>query len=1160
MDAWGPFTNWSVDLSQGSEGLHLVYGPNEAGKSAALRGLKALLFGIDERSTDNFLHDYKKMRISATLRAPDGRILELVRRKGRAKTLLTPGGEVLDEAVLRELLAGVGADAFSRMFGLDHQELTAGGKEIVSGKGDVGQSLFVAALGGHSMRQILGPLEEEAAGLYAPRAAKRTVNLWLEEYHQATKEAKESSLPGREWEEHTRRFQEAHERKKVLQQEIGRMEAELRRLERIRSALPSIALRKELQRKRKEMGPVLILPAGFAEMRRRTLGMLNDAREKRAKAQKKLEQLQHQIEQRVAPAALLGEADAVSGLYKLLGSYNKMMEDLPKRKGEAAQLEADAAAILKDIRPGAALEEADALQIGLAARNVIRDLGASYPVIVQNRRTAEETRRKLEARIAQARNTLQEAPQPCESGTLKELLKRARKFGDLEAEAARLQSTLDAEIRQSEIELARLPLWAGSLEQLEAAAVPEEETIAQFEKAFAETDQKRRELETKRAERIARQFEVEGMFEALQLTSPVPTEETLTQARERRNKGWKLIRAAWLQGEAPHPEVEAFCGGVPLEEVYEKTVLEADEVADRLRREADRVAQHASLVAERDRTAREILALSRDLEELAETRSALQNRWREAWRGAAVEPLSPLEMRSWTQRQRLLAQRSEKIRSLRRDAEALQQQISKLIDEISAQLEGTGECLPGPADGLNALIEQGQMVADRIDRANAERQRLESSIAEASAEMAEALRRAEEAEVHLRDWQERWTKAVAEIGLDGSASVETAHRLVDRLQELGSKTEELAAMRRRVESMERDAASFAQRARALAERIAQDLAGLPAEAIASKLYERLAKAREDEAARQQLLRQRGDQERELAEAADAIARADQDLAGMCAQAKCPAVEGLEEAERRSEQAAGTDAELKAVERELLAFAGGGTVEELVRDAQEVDPDSLPGRIELLQDRLASSAEELSEVNQIIGSEKAELDRMDGSPRAAEAAQRAQSALAQLRDGIERYARLRLACLVMNREMERYRAKNQGPVLTRASEIFSTLTLGSFAGLATDVEDDRPVLKGIRRSGEQVGVEGMSDGTCDQLYLSLRLAGLEKHIEEQEPLPFIIDDILVNFDDHRAEATFRVLADFSRKTQVVFFTHHAHLIPLAQAALPPGILWIHPMSV
>jgi uncharacterized protein YhaN len=109
-----------------------------------------------------------------------------------------------------------------------------------------------------------------------------------------------------------------------------------------------------------------------------------------------------------------------------------------------------------------------------------------------------------------------------------------------------------------------------------------------------------------------------------------------------------------------------------------------------------------------------------------------------------------------------------------------------------------------------------------------------------------------------------------------------------------------------------------------------------------------------------------------------------------------------------------------------------------------------------------------------------------------------------------------------------------------------MTLGAFDRLRADYDDKgNPVLVGIRSaSGAPVGVEGMSDGTADQLYLALRLASLEQYLENNEPLPFVVDDILLRFDDARALATLNVLAGLAAKTQVLFFTHHQHLVELA----------------
>src|SRR3546814_9950339 len=82
----------------------------------------------------------------------------------------------------------------------------------------------------------------------------------------------------------------------------------------------------------------------------------------------------------------------------------------------------------------------------------------------------------------------------------------------------------------------------------------------------------------------------------------------------------------------------------------------------------------------------------------------------------------------------------------------------------------------------------------------------------------------------------------------------------------------------------------------------------------------------------------------------------------------------------------------------------------------------------------------------------------------------------------------------------------------------------------------------------VEVDAMSEGTTDQLFLALRLAALEQSVAAGVGLPFLADDLFVNFDDRRAEAGFRVLAEVARTTQVLFFTHHPHLVQIAKSVV------------
>jgi uncharacterized protein YhaN len=166
---------------------------------------------------------------------------------------------------------------------------------------------------------------------------------------------------------------------------------------------------------------------------------------------------------------------------------------------------------------------------------------------------------------------------------------------------------------------------------------------------------------------------------------------------------------------------------------------------------------------------------------------------------------------------------------------------------------------------------------------------------------------------------------------------------------------------------------------------------------------------------------------------------------------------------------------------------------------------------------------------------------------------------RVRHDTARYLRLRLATAFLRDQIEQFRRRNQGPLLRRAGEIFAAVTRRSFETLGTGfADDDAPVLVGIR-NGAEIGVDGMSEGTRDQLYLALRLAAIERHGESHEPMPVILDDLLVTFDDDRASAVLPILRDLGTRTQVFLFTHHRHLVELAKAALPDGAVHYHELA-
>jgi uncharacterized protein YhaN len=382
--------------------------------------------------------------------------------------------------------------------------------------------------------------------------------------------------------------------------------------------------------------------------------------------------------------------------------------------------------------------------------------------------------------------------------------------------------------------------------------------------------------------------------------------------------------------------------------------------------------------------------------------------------------------------------------------------------------------------------------------------------------------------------------------------------VLESVDDLFGKLNEADDKRQRVEGIDRDAKEFAEKVRQLTEQVAGDLAVLPVDQAAGDLSDRLNTAVSAQAQFEELKNQLKREETKRDEARAQVKQWQTQVDMLCQEARCPLPDGLPAAERRSARRQELETALDTLEEQLARLAAGTTLDAFVAQALEYNPDQVEATIDRLTDDVQELENEKTKVSETVGSERTELSRMDGSGKAAEAHEKAEHLLAGIRSDAEQYARLQLASVVLQRSIERFRERSQGPVLQRASEIFSELTLGSFEGLRADCNDKGDaVLVGIRPGGRQtVGVQGMSDGTSDQLYLALRLALLESYLALREPIPFIVDDILIMFDDDRAVAALKALARLSERTQIVFFTHHEHLVQLAKANLESDGFFVH----
>ncbi len=1155
--AFGPFTGLDLDLSAGEQGLHVLFGPNEAGKTSALRALKALLYGIPHLTADNFQHDNTALRIGGRLRHSDGAELTVIRRKGYRNTLLGLDGKPIADAALDKFLSGIREDLFSTMFGIDHAALVQGGHEILQGGGEVGQSLFAAGLGGVSLRKILQSFDSEAAQLFVPQGQIRTLNKALAEYHATKRLIADLSLSSGEWAGHDQELKKAVAERHRVQGELEHLLTEKHRLERLQAALPKIARRKELLVKQQEHGDVVWLPPEFPSQRQETILTLEMALQAERTAEPDLAQLQQDFEALAVPEALLEQGESITELLERLGSHRKASQDRSRLQGSRRQLESDAQVLLAKLRAGLTLEQARGLRPQVAHRALIQELGGQYQARLDSLDRATKDVQKSEEQLTGAMERLNVLEVPRDPRDLRREVARARQQGDLEEVREQTRLELQAESEQAQVDLKQLGLWSGTLEELEFLPIPPKETLDRFDTAFSSLGTNTTRLEEHIATLQADLGELDRALDELRLAGAVPSEAELTGARATRDQLWNLVRRAWVGREDVAAEAQAFDAAHNLPEAYESSVGHADGVADRLRREAHRVARQATLMAQRAKCARDLERLEAEKTALQDQLRHLHEAWSGIWRLTGITPLPPREMRAWVEKHERLRQRAERVREYRQKVKHLHERIQAHDTTLTRCLEGLGEEEATADETLGALLARSEALVETIGSVDRQRQDLLTQVDTLREGLQRAQRDKSEAAERLAQWRSAWQRAVADLGLEGDALPAEANAVLSTLDELLKKLDEADALAQRIEGIDSDARVFEADIRDLVARIAPDLLHVPVEQAAAQLNARFNKAQAD-AARQAELRKRiEEREADLRQATADIDLMRQRLDALCRQAGCSHPDELPAVEARSTQAQALHKDIEALEQQLLDQGEGATLDQLLKEAEAIDADAVPTHLSEIERQTKEFDQRRDELEQTIGRERTILEQMDGSARAAEAAEKAQAIVAEMRQGIDRYVRLRLASAILRREIERYRTNNQEPLLNRASELFTQLTLGAFAHLQTDFnERDQPVLVGVRPSGQRVGVEGMSDGTRDQLFLALRLASLERYLATSEPLPFIVDDILIRFDDQRAEATLKVLAQLSTQTQIIFFTHHWQLAESAQAVGGHSAVKIH----
>lgn len=239
-------------------------------------------------------------------------------------------------------------------------------------------------------------------------------------------------------------------------------------------------------------------------------------------------------------------------------------------------------------------------------------------------------------------------------------------------------------------------------------------------------------------------------------------------------------------------------------------------------------------------------------------------------------------------------------------------------------------------------------------------------------------------------------------------------------------------------------------------------------------------------------------------------------------------------------------ELRQVE--LMLFAGLDEVKrnELEEILQTTEESELRERLEQSEQDLRQAEALLGQLQEKRGRLLQEQESLAARCQRDDLVQQLEEQRAALRDRFDQYAVMAVCHELIGRARRVYEEERQPAVLQAASGYFAEMTGGTYRRIVMKMGTQELMAEHAELGPLESSL--LSRGTAEQLYLSMRLA-LSEAVSGQTPLPLLLDDLFVNFDEGRLEGALSVLRTVADRQQILMMTCHEHVVRHVQKLLP-----------
>jgi len=1084
---------------------------------------------------------------------------QLVRKKVRTRLVLAPESDLTDDTLLKDFLAGYDRERFTLLFGFDHETLREGGESLMRSGGHAGISLFEAGSGIQHLQNLLTDLSKRSQNLVDPKMranSSRALNQALRAFVAAETAKRQESLRGEDWHavrDAIRHLEISLSTLTVTQQQKSE---EVRRVERaIRVSFPLAQLH-DLCEQLARLDASSVLPASVEGRVPEITAALTSLETVDRQASVDRDRFQEQLQSIVLDSPVIEQGEAILALHERVQQFETYRDrEQPELEEQRRQAQSELRALLADLAPDLTLADAEMLRIPVGDREEITHLLRALPPTEAARTDSDERLATIALDQQEIDRKLETLSASLDPTQLAHVLHRIRALGDVNQQLKSLSRSQRSKRSQLEKILKRQTAFLGSVDDLVVMTVPLRATVTQYQDAWQDLQRRRDEVRSQREQTTVRLGAIREELARLELGGSIPIAAELDAMRRHRDQGWTIIKQAWRDGVSNHPGLAEFTHGQALDRAYEAAVAQSDNAADRMWQDGAGVAHRQALVNDEADSVASLATLEQQLRDLDGEAAEVDARWQAEWRPSGMLPKTPPEMKEFLDSvYSPIIEGHEELEELSAQQTLLQRESAEAIaqlDQVMPILQPSAESLDSD---LSARLAQAETYLEAIRQRASERQAL-------LAQGEIIARSLADAQVTRAQVQTRWAtlhgawNAFLRVYSFLPPGPDAALAYLQRLGTLFQGLLEVENYTARLHRIQSAMDQFLTQLGILTTALNQPRPDLESASIVVRgLQRRLEQGRLAQETYARIDRDALEQRERQQEIQDHIAALHAELQVYLGQYAMIDVEALTARIRAS---LAYKAASKAVQDQVaivLQTAGDARSldaleQETLQLTEAAGTDGLTSVLAALNAEIEDLDSDRSEVQrQLIEKRIAFQSLNNDATLAADYAQEAEAQLTEIDRLWNEYLRVELARRLLEQAIDQFRGDHESTILHRAGQFLTELTLGRYQGLVVQYLDDQPRLQAVRQNDVPLFVQDLSDGTRDQLFLSLRLAFLELHATDSEPLPLIMDDILVHFDDERTRATLRILAELGQHMQILYFTHHQAVVE-ASLGLP-----------